>query len=154
MAASDLDANIIDMAFQTTNKIIGELYEKSLVILVDSFQDAVKCLSEFACNVAFPDISMEAIRLIRHCADYVREKPQLLIEHSMDEITVAEEDRIWVRGWFPILFELSCIVSRCYLDVRTRALTILFDIIKHFGDSFQPHCGKISFKSYSEYLIT
>ena len=30
-----------------------------------SFQDAIKCLSEFACNAAFPDTSMEAIRLIR-----------------------------------------------------------------------------------------
>ena len=29
------------------------------------FQDAIKCLSEFACNAAFPDTSMEAIRLIR-----------------------------------------------------------------------------------------
>lgn len=67
---------------------------------------------------------MEAIRLIRHCAKYVHEKPQLLVEHSMDEITVAEEDRIWVRGWFPILFELSCIVNRCKLDVRTRGLTV------------------------------
>lgn len=102
----------------------GELYDKSLVTLVDSFQDAVKCLSEFACNAAFPDVSMEAIRLIRHCAKYVHEKPQLLVEHSMDEITVAEEDRIWVRGWFPILFELSCIVNRCKLDVRTRGLTV------------------------------
>jgi hypothetical protein len=55
----------------------GELYEQNLVILVDSFQDAIKCLSEFACNVAFPDISMEAIRLIRHCAKYVHEKPQV-----------------------------------------------------------------------------
>lgn len=59
------------------NYFLGELYEKNLVILVDSFQDAVKCLSEFACNVAFPDISMEAIRLIRHCAKYAHDKPQV-----------------------------------------------------------------------------
>ncbi|XP_021954399.1 brefeldin A-inhibited guanine nucleotide-exchange protein 1 isoform X2 [Folsomia candida] len=146
LAASDFDSNIVEMAFQTTNKIIGDLYEKSQVVLVDSFQDAVKCLSEFACNANFPDISMEAIRLIRHCAKYVHEKPHLLIEHSMDEITVAEEDRIWVRGWFPILFELSCIVNRCKLDVRTRALTVMFEIIKTYGESFQRHWWKDLFQ--------
>lgn len=35
-------------------------------------------------------------------------------------MNVAPEDRVWVRGWFPILFELSCIINRCKLDVRTR----------------------------------
>jgi hypothetical protein len=45
--------------------------------IIDSFQDAVKCLSEFACNAAFPDTSMEAIRLIRNCAKYVAEKPRV-----------------------------------------------------------------------------
>lgn len=57
--------------------ISGDLYDKNQVVLVDSFQDAVKCLSEFSCNANFPDTSMEAIRLIRHCAKYVHEKPQV-----------------------------------------------------------------------------
>lgn len=33
---------------------------------------------------------------------------------------VSEADRVWVKGWFPIMFELSCIISRCKMDVRTR----------------------------------
>ena len=37
----------------------------------------MKCLSEFACNAAFPDTSMEAIRLIRHCARHVYENPNV-----------------------------------------------------------------------------
>lgn len=45
--------------------------------MIDSFQDSVKCLSEFACNASFPDTSMEAIRYIRTCAKYVDEKPQV-----------------------------------------------------------------------------
>ncbi|MEQ2173870.1 hypothetical protein GOODEAATRI_001969, partial [Goodea atripinnis] len=66
-AASDHDETIVELAFQTTGHI---------VTAIDSFQDAVKCLSEFVCNAAFPDTSMEAIRLIRHCAKYVSERPQ------------------------------------------------------------------------------
>lgn len=53
------------------------MFDKHFVAVIDSFQDAVKCLSEFACNAAFPDTSMEAIRLIRNCAKYAAEKPQV-----------------------------------------------------------------------------
>jgi len=54
------------------------LYEQQFSVMIDSFQDAVKCLSEFACNTAFPDTSMEAIRLLRICAKYVVDKPQVI----------------------------------------------------------------------------
>lgn len=50
---------------------------------IDSFQDAVKCLSEFACNAAFPDTSMEAIRLIRFCGKYVSERPRVHFPSSL-----------------------------------------------------------------------
>lgn len=45
---------------------------------------------------------------------------QVLREYTSDDMNVAPGDRVWVRGWFPILFELSCIINRCKLDVRTR----------------------------------
>lgn len=57
----------------------ANVFEKHFAATIDSFQDAVKCLSEFACNASFPDTSMEAIRLIRHCAKYVSERPQVNI---------------------------------------------------------------------------
>ena len=49
--------------------------------------------------------------------------PQIFQEYAGDQEQVAnvpETDRLWVRGWFPVLFELSCIINRCKLDVRTR----------------------------------
>ncbi|KDR19475.1 Brefeldin A-inhibited guanine nucleotide-exchange protein 1 [Zootermopsis nevadensis] len=146
LAASDQDEAIVELAFHTTGKIINDLYSKHFPIMIDSFQDSIKCLSEFACNASFPDTSMEAIRYIRTCAKYVDEKPQLFREHNMEDINVPEEDRVWVRGWFPLLFELSCIVSRCKLDVRTRGLTVLFEIVKTYGDAFQSHWWRDLFK--------
>ncbi|XP_046659778.1 brefeldin A-inhibited guanine nucleotide-exchange protein 1 isoform X2 [Homalodisca vitripennis] len=146
LAASDHEEAIVEMAFQTTGHIVNNLYSLHFAIMVDSFQDAVKCLSEFACNASFPDTSMEAIRLIRTCADYVHQKPQLYSEYCLEDGSVSEEDRAWVRGWFPLLFELSCIVSRCKLDVRTRALTVLFEIVKTHGDAFRPHWWKDLFQ--------
>ncbi|EMP41223.1 Brefeldin A-inhibited guanine nucleotide-exchange protein 1 [Chelonia mydas] len=76
LAASDQDESIVELAFQTTGHIVTIVFEKHFPATIDSFQDAVKCLSEFACNAAFPDTSMEAIRLIRHCAKYVSDRPQ------------------------------------------------------------------------------
>uniref|UniRef100_W5M5H3 ARF guanine nucleotide exchange factor 2 n=1 Tax=Lepisosteus oculatus TaxID=7918 RepID=W5M5H3_LEPOC len=138
-AASDHDETIVELAFQTTGHIVVSTYQKHFAAAIDSFQDAVKCLSEFVCNAAFPDTSMEAIRLIRHCAKYVSERPQALREYTSDDMNVAPGDRVWVRGWFPILFELSCIINRCKLDVRTRGLTVMFEIMKSYGHTFEKH---------------
>ncbi|TMS16212.1 Brefeldin A-inhibited guanine nucleotide-exchange protein 1 [Larimichthys crocea] len=117
----------------------SNVFEKHFAATIDSFQDAVKCLSEFACNASFPDTSMEAIRLIRHCAKYVSERPQAFKDYTSDDMNVAPEDRVWVRGWFPILFELSCIINRCKLDVRTRGLTVMFEVMKTYGHTFEKH---------------
>ncbi|XP_056404844.1 brefeldin A-inhibited guanine nucleotide-exchange protein 2 isoform X2 [Hyla sarda] len=138
-AASDTNGNLVELTFQTVNHIVTNVFQQHFPAAIDSFQDAVKCLSEFACNSAFPDTSMEAIRLIRYCAKYVSDKPQALREYTSDDMNVAPGDRVWVRGWFPILFELSCIINRCKLDVRTRGLTVMFEIMKSYGHTFENH---------------
>ncbi|CAF1001245.1 unnamed protein product, partial [Didymodactylos carnosus] len=143
MAAADTDASIVELAFQTCTHIITTVFDRHFASVLDSFQDAVKCLSEFACNASFPDTSMEAIRLIRQCAKYVAEKPHMFNEHAGEDlINVPEEDRVWVKGWFPVLFELSCIINRCKLDVRTRALTVMFEIMKYYGETFTQNWWK------------
>uniref|UniRef100_A0A8C1B9A4 ARF guanine nucleotide exchange factor 1 n=1 Tax=Cyprinus carpio carpio TaxID=630221 RepID=A0A8C1B9A4_CYPCA len=134
LAASDQDESIVELAFQTTGHIVTNVFEKHFPATIDSFQDAVKCLSEFACNAAFPDTSMEAIRLIRHCAKYVSDRPQ--VNYTSDDMNVAPEDRVWVRGWFPILFELSCIINRCKLDVRT---SFQATVMKTYGHTYEKH---------------
>ncbi|XP_064626500.1 brefeldin A-inhibited guanine nucleotide-exchange protein 1-like [Lineus longissimus] len=155
LAASDQDEVIVELAFQTTGKIIlaqdcgsdASIFEKYFSATIDSFQDAVKCLSEFACNASFPDTSMEAIRLIRNCAKYVAEKPQMFKDHGGDiENVVPMDDRVWVKGWFPVLFELSCIINRCKLDVRTRGLTVMFEILKTYGEQLEQHWWKDLFR--------
>lgn len=148
LAASDMDESIVELAFQTTGKIITVLYKKQFHIMIDSFPDAVKCLSEFASNASFTKISIEAIRLLRTCAVSVNESPQQFADHTgmENDIHVLEEDRVWVRGWFPMLFSLSCVVNRCKLDVRTHALTVLFEIVKTYGESYKPHWWRDLFK--------
>ncbi len=67
-----------------SKKKAGGVFDRHFASILDSFQDAIKCLSEFACNVLIPDTSMEAIRLIRQCAKYVAEKPQVILFYSID----------------------------------------------------------------------
>ncbi|KAK3752750.1 hypothetical protein QZH41_018716 [Actinostola sp. cb2023] len=142
LAASDVDEGIVELAFQTT----ATIFEKYFSATIDSFQDAVKCLSEFACNASFPDTSMEAIRLIRNCGKYVYENPEMFKDHSSEDGIISEADRVWVKGWFPVLFELSCIINRCKLDVRTRGLTVMFEIMKSYGHTFQKHWWRDVFR--------
>ena len=138
-AAAETDQGLVELAFSATADVVSGRYaDPPLPALLDSFAEAVACLSEFACNAAFPDISMEAIRLIRLCARYVAEGSDLFAEAAIDDGSgVPEDDRVWLRGWFPIVFELSCIISRCKLDVRTRGLTVMFEIMKTYGGSFK-----------------
>jgi hypothetical protein len=57
---------------------------------------------------------------------------QTFRDHSGEDLNVSEEDRVWVRGWFPVLFELSCVINRCKLDVRTRSENMLANLAVHY----------------------
>jgi brefeldin A-inhibited guanine nucleotide-exchange protein len=131
LAASINDERILRNSFDVTSEVVRHMTDKYFHSMLDSFQDAVKCLSEFACNSSSPDISIEAIGLIRHFAVFVAERPDVFAEqqHPLDETvikSIPESDLVWMKGWFPILFELSCIINRCKLDVRTRFLSRCF----------------------------
>lgn len=41
-----------------------------------------------------------------------------------------------------MLFSLSCVVNRCKLDVRTRGLTVLFEIVKNYGEAYKANWWK------------
>lgn len=53
---------------------------------MDSFQEAIKCLSEFACNLFFVDISMNAIRLIRFSATLVSQNTELINSIPLENV--------------------------------------------------------------------
>ncbi|KAL3311691.1 Brefeldin A-inhibited guanine nucleotide-exchange protein 2 [Cichlidogyrus casuarinus] len=54
------------------------------------------------------------------------------------QTTIETEDFIWIYGWMPVLCELLRIINNCKLDVRTRGLTVFFEIVKNYGLSFKP----------------
>uniref|UniRef100_A0A915EQS2 Mon2/Sec7/BIG1-like HDS domain-containing protein n=1 Tax=Ditylenchus dipsaci TaxID=166011 RepID=A0A915EQS2_9BILA len=149
-AASENRQTIVEAAFRTTSFIMTEISPNHFNELMDSFQEIIQCLSEFACNVSFPDTSMDAIRLIQQAAKLVSENTRLINsqlsddEHNYNE--APREAKVWLKGWFPIIFELSCIISRSKLDVRTRSLTVMFEIVKTYGKEFNNDWWRDLFK--------
>ncbi|VDP68038.1 unnamed protein product, partial [Schistosoma mattheei] len=158
LIASSLNEAIVDMAFETCHFTVKTVFKEHLRIVVDAFQPLVKALAEFACNPRFPDTAMESIRLIRICACTVAENETVFIGLQNPEFPIVnnnnsmelpnsdlkyvyllpEDDQIWLRGWMPVLCELFRIINGCKLDVRTRGLTVFFDILKSHGNKFKP----------------
>ena len=137
LAAGDSDRSIVNMAFSTTAHIFeryfSQVNDHRASLIAASFMDAVNCLTEFACNSHFPELSMEAIKQLRLCARTVSDVPDLFVNPNEEE---SGEPKIWVKGWFPVLFGLSRIITRCKMDVRTRALTVMFEVMKTYGETF------------------
>lgn len=71
------------------------------VEVLDSFQEAIKCLSELACNSAIPQISFKAFRLIKKAAALVSANTDLINSHNVDEDSSPqsfEMQKVWVKG--------------------------------------------------------
>ncbi|CAH8653390.1 unnamed protein product [Heterobilharzia americana] len=156
--ASSINESIVDMAFETCHFTVKDVFKEHLHIVVDAFQPLVKALAEFSCNPRFPDTAMESIRLIRICARIVAEQGSVFTGVQNSELSVGnsiesfvsepkytihtyslpEDDQIWLRGWMPVLCELFRVINGCKLDVRTRGLTVFFDILKSHGNQFKP----------------
>ncbi|KAI6207463.1 SEC7 domain-containing protein [Aphelenchoides besseyi] len=140
LAAAESRESIVVAASKTTFYIFEKVFPHHFVEVLDSFQEAIKCLSEFACNTAFPEISSAAIRMIKNAATLVSENTDLINSHHSEDdlpLNAYETQKVWLKGWFPIIFELSCVLNRCKLDERTMSLTTMFTIIKNYGREFR-----------------
>ncbi|KIH61495.1 hypothetical protein ANCDUO_08232 [Ancylostoma duodenale] len=69
LAAGDVQKDIVEAAFLASSRVIMYQFKEDFASVLDAFQEALKCLAEFACNTNHPDMNMEAIRLIRSCGE-------------------------------------------------------------------------------------
>ena len=54
---------------------------------------------------------MEAIRLIRIVGDHIGANHDAFETLGGDDIALIPlADRVWLRGWFPLMFELSAVI--------------------------------------------
>ncbi|KNC76169.1 hypothetical protein SARC_11320, partial [Sphaeroforma arctica JP610] len=136
LAAGDASPGIVTDSYETVSMLFNRYAPQFHDI---AFVDGVNCVVEFACNRHFPGLAMEAMELMRKCAAMIaQDTDNYMAENAPKEgePAVYISDQIWVQGWFPILFGLHRIMTRCSLDVRTRALTVLIEIVKQNGHTF------------------
>lgn len=55
-----------------------------------------------------------------------------LYQMFLNEEDNANPDCVWLRAWFPVMFELSTVITRCKLDVRTRYISPVLIILHHY----------------------
>ncbi|KAH6598916.1 hypothetical protein BASA50_003422 [Batrachochytrium salamandrivorans] len=135
-------------------------------ILVNSaYPEFVACVVEFCKNAKFGKISLHAVELLRQSICRVAEilekqewsgrvkggviaSTPLHFEEclSPDRVVVnphtgsirqtSAEDDTSVKYWMPVLFGLQDVIMTSELEVRTRGLQYLFEILRAHGDTF------------------
>lgn len=141
IASGDKSMEIVKNSFQTTSHVIEHCFKNDFASILESFQDLLKCLQEFACNPNLPGKNTEAIRLIRLCASNVSENSHRIEGTSHHDSSLytglSSDQHIWLRGWIPIFLKLSCIINECNSDIRRYSLSVLFEILETHGMDFQ-----------------
>ncbi|KAG2735275.1 hypothetical protein G9P44_001489 [Scheffersomyces stipitis] len=141
------------MANWINKEFIGEVHAQ------DSFANLVICFTELAKNERFQRVSLLSLdvlsKLINQIAQSSFGNDELKkSEANGKEDTVSKNDRL-VKVWFPVLFGFhDIIMTGEELEVRSRALNYLFDILMRYGEYFEDEfwdkiCRQLLFPIFS-----
>jgi brefeldin A-inhibited guanine nucleotide-exchange protein len=162
-AARESNESIVVMGFEMIKHIYNERFNM-VVITNNTFPDYVSCLVEFARNSAFPRTNLQAVELIKgsvpkilEVIDEVKKTQKQVETHDGPAVIIGSNENLAVpipaaphkapvalkddpvlRYWFPIHFGLYEIIMSCDLEVRSRALKYLFDILKAHSEEYTP----------------
>ena len=76
---------------------------------------------------------MEAIRLIRIVANHIATNQAAFETLSGDDVSnIPLADRVWLRGWFPLMFELSAVIRYNNVVIMFHAYFVFGKIYVHF----------------------
>lgn len=138
-AASDPYLPVVELSFD----IIGTIFENHFGKLVSCFEWSINCLMEFIMNSPISDINMEAIRIMKMLITKIPEsqefKSRLEKECSTNEIFFQH---FWNNCLKKVINCLCTIIEKSKIDVRTRSISVLFELIKIYGTSMDETCWK------------
>ncbi|XP_011625421.1 brefeldin A-inhibited guanine nucleotide-exchange protein 1 [Amborella trichopoda] len=147
-AAADERKNIVQLAFETIEKIVREYFPYITETETTTFTDCVKCLITFTNSRFNSDVSLNAIAFLRFCAVKLAEGGLICYEKSkdldsptsvngdlLDKHKFTEKDE-YVYYWVPLLTGLSKLTSDPRSAIRKSALEVLFDILRDHGHLF------------------
>ena len=147
IAAREQYEAIVNIAFDYTTQIYNTRF--GVVISQGSFPDLVVCLTEFSKNLKFQKKSLQAIELLKSTVPKMLKTPECPLSRRHSKFSQAEMSDV-VAGvkqptsqteeeqfWYPVLIAYQDVLMTGEdLEVRSRALTYLFETLIRYGGDF------------------
>lgn len=131
VTAKENKETLVNKSFKMANWINKEYIDT--VRQQESFADLVVCFTELAKNEKFQRISLLSLDVLRKL---IKEIPGYTNTDAND--VISDKNDNLVKLWFPILFGFYDItMTGEELEVRSRALNALFDILLEYGEHFE-----------------
>lgn len=147
VAAREQYESIVNIAFDYTNQIYNTRF--GVVISQGCFPDLIVCLTEFSKNLKFQKKSLQAIELLKSTVPKMLRTPECPLSRRHVKASEAEESGV-IAGvrqptsqteeeqfWYPVLIAYQDVLMTGEdLEVRSRALTYLFETLIRYGGDF------------------
>lgn len=147
IAAREQYEAVVNIAFDYTTQIYNTRF--GVVISQGSFPDLIVCLTEFSKNLKFQKKSLQAIELLKSTVPKMLKTPECPL--SKRHVKAADLDGSGVvagvkqptsqteeeQFWYPVLIAYQDVLMTGEdLEVRSRALTYLFETLIKYGGDF------------------
>ncbi|KAL5039064.1 hypothetical protein BDV3_002220 [Batrachochytrium dendrobatidis] len=157
----DTNEPLVTQAFEIIKVIYKTSFENALAN--SAYPEFVACVVEFCKNAKFVRISLSAVELLRQSIGRVVQilskqdrintgKNTIATPLHLEELTSPErvvvnphtgsirhtsaEDDASVKYWMPVLFGLQDVIMTSELEVRSKGLQYLFEVLRAHGDTF------------------
>ncbi|KAJ5150416.1 SEC7-like alpha orthogonal bundle [Penicillium coprophilum] len=145
VAAREPYEGIVNMAFDHVTQVYNTRF--GVVITQGAFADLIVCLTEFSKNSRFQKKSLQAIETLKSTVTKMLRTPECPLSHRGASAAIFQDNGTNLakqltrqsqeeQFWYPILIAFQdVLMTGDDLEVRSRALTYLFDtLIRHGGD--------------------
>lgn len=129
--AGDINESIVSKTYELVNFIYKDHFD-SIFAQDDSFSALVSTLRELAKNTKFQRISLHALQNIKSIVIKVAD-----VTLDTESAFVKSRKDVFKELWYPALFSFNdVIMTGDDLEVRSKALNLMFDILVQYGNRF------------------
>lgn len=136
---------IVNLAFENVTQVYNARF--GVVISQGAFADLIVCLTEFSKNYKFQKKSLQAIELLKSSVPKMLRTPECPLSARAGFVKETEKGSSIPKQpsrqtqeeqfWFPVLFAFhDVLMTGEDLEVRSRALSYLFDTLITYGRDF------------------
>jgi brefeldin A-inhibited guanine nucleotide-exchange protein len=150
VAAREPYEAIVNLSIDNVTQVYNNRF--GVIIAQGAFPDLVVCLTEFSKNSKFQKKSLQAIDTLKSTVPRMLRTPECPLAHkngsppprsqTTENVVIsryANRQTQEEQFWFPVLFAFhDVLMTGEDLEVRSQALTYLFDTLVKYGGDFPP----------------